>query len=46
MSISLLALFIALGTGAYAPITVPANSVGTQQLKNATGGGVSPWRCT
>jgi hypothetical protein len=42
MLISLLALFIALGTGACAAITVPANSVGTpQQLKNATGGGVS-----
>jgi hypothetical protein len=32
--ISLIALFIALGTGAYAAITVPANSVGTAQLRN------------
>ncbi len=34
IAISLTALFIALGTGAYAAISVPANSVGTPQLKN------------
>jgi hypothetical protein len=31
--ISTVALFIALGTGAYAASTLPANSVGTRQLK-------------
>ncbi len=34
MVVALIALFVALGTGAYAAITVPANSVGTAQLKN------------
>ncbi len=33
IAISLTALFVALGTGAYAAITIPANSVGTPQLK-------------
>ena len=32
--ISLIALFIALGGVSYAAITIPANSVGTKQLKN------------
>lgn len=34
IAISLTALFVALGTGAYAAINLPANSVGTPQLKN------------
>jgi hypothetical protein len=34
IAISLTALFIALGTGAYAATTIPANSVGTPQLKD------------
>ncbi len=34
MVVALIALFVALGSGAYAAITVPANSVGTPQLKN------------
>jgi hypothetical protein len=34
MVVALIALFVALGTGAYAAISVPANSVGTPQLKN------------
>jgi hypothetical protein len=32
--VSLLALFIALGGGAYAALNIPANSVGTKQIKN------------
>ena len=32
--LALIALFVALGSGAYAAITLPANSVGTTQLKN------------
>jgi hypothetical protein len=32
--LALIALFVALGSGAYAAITLPANSVGTKQLKN------------
>ncbi len=34
MVVASIALFVALGTGAYAAITVPSNSVGTPQLKN------------
>jgi hypothetical protein len=34
MVVALIALFVALGAGAYAAITVPPNSVGTQQLQN------------
>ncbi len=34
IAISLSALFVALGSGAYAAITIPANSVGTPQLKD------------
>ncbi|HUO72698.1 MAG TPA: collagen-like protein [Solirubrobacteraceae bacterium] len=34
MVVALVALFVALGSGAYAAITLPANSVGTKQLKN------------
>jgi hypothetical protein len=42
--ISLLALFIALGGVSYAAIQIPANSVGTKQLKNksVTGAKVKP----
>jgi hypothetical protein len=32
--VALVALFVALGSGAYAAINLPANSVGTKQLKN------------
>ena len=34
MAVALVALFIALGSGAYAATNPPANSVGTKQLKN------------
>ena len=34
MVVALIALFIALGSGAYAATTLPHESVGTQQLKN------------
>ena len=34
MVVASIALFVALGTGAYAAITIPANSVGTPQLKD------------
>ena len=34
VSVSVLALFIALGGGAYAASRIPKNSVGTRQLKN------------
>jgi hypothetical protein len=34
MVVALIALFVALGTGAYAAINIPANSVGTAQLMN------------
>jgi hypothetical protein len=34
MIVALIALFIALGSGAYAATTLPRESVGTQQLKN------------
>lgn len=34
MVVAVLALFIALGAGAYAAINLPANSVGTKQLKD------------
>jgi hypothetical protein len=34
MVVALIALFVALGSGAYAAINLPANSVGTKQLKN------------
>ena len=31
--VGFLALFVALGTGAYAAVSLPNNSVGTEQLK-------------
>lgn len=34
MVVALLALFVSLGGGAYAAVTLPKNSVGTKQLKN------------
>ena len=34
--ISLIALFVALGGTSYAALTLPANSVGTKQLKNGS----------
>lgn len=34
MVVALIALFIALGGGAYAAVSLPANSVGSKQLKN------------
>lgn len=34
MAVALLALFVALGGGAYAATNLPANSVGTRQLRN------------
>lgn len=34
MVVALIALFVALSGGAYAAINLPANSVGTKQLKN------------
>jgi hypothetical protein len=34
MVVALIALFIALGGGAYAAVSMPANSVGSKQLKN------------
>ena len=34
MIVALIALFIALASGAYAAVTIPANSVGTAQLKD------------
>jgi hypothetical protein len=34
MGVALLALFVALGGGAYAAVSAPANSVGTKQIKN------------
>jgi hypothetical protein len=34
MVVALIALFVALGSGAYAAVSMPANSVGSKQLKN------------
>lgn len=34
MGVALIALFVALAGGAYAAVSVPANSVGTKQIKN------------
>jgi hypothetical protein len=34
MAVALVALFVALGGGAYAAVSMPANSVGSKQLKN------------
>jgi hypothetical protein len=35
MVVAVIALFVALGSGAYAAVTLPPNSVGAKQLKNA-----------
>ncbi|MEA2198379.1 MAG: hypothetical protein QOJ25_2430 [Solirubrobacteraceae bacterium] len=41
MLVALVALFVALGSGAYAAISVPRNSVGTPQLKHGAVTGVA-----